>query len=78
MKIYNDTPLPNVASIGVRTYYKSPIAFGFPGRRLLSITILSNVGGLCTCTVGEDTFVQTITGAEALTYINAEGYSLTP
>ena len=78
MRIYNDT-LPNVAALSVTTFYKNPIAFGFPSKKMFKINILTHAGGICTCTIGDDSFVQTITEDEALAYINAEGgFSLTP
>ena len=77
MKIFNQT-LQNAGDITVTTYYKSPIAFGPRGRRLANIEILTHASGMCTCTIGDDSFIQTITADQALAYINDGGYSTTP
>lgn len=61
-----------------KTYHKSKISsFLFP--RLLKIKILSHEGSVVTATIGEDTFIQTLTETEAFHYINAQtGHSDTP
>lgn len=61
-----------------KTYYKN-MKFNHFFPQLEKMKILSHSGGVVTATIGDDTFVQTITVIEAFHYINAhEGYSNTP
>lgn len=55
-----------------KTYHKDMNLGGFLAQ-FPEIKILSRSGGVVTATIGKDTFVQTLTDAEALAYINAQG-----
>lgn len=78
IKLYNLTLSAPVNIIEGKTYHKDP-HMSFPFARLPKIKIISHVGSTVTATIGDDTFVQTITESEALAYINAQaGYSDIP
>ena len=55
-----------------KKYHKDP-HMSFPFARMSTIHILSHAGGVVTATIGNDTFVQTITEDEAHAYINHQG-----
>ena len=58
-----------------KTYYKN-MTFNHFFPQFERMKILSHLGSIVTATIGDDTFVQTITETEAFYYINThEGYS---
>jgi len=78
IKLYN-VKLDSIENIEIgKTYHKDPTFTGFLAE-LPKIKVLSHSGGIATVQIGEDTFVQSITSAEAHAYINHQGgYHDTP
>lgn len=72
IKIYNlQLDAPVNMKVG-KTYHKDP-HMSFPFVRLPKIKVISHSGGIVTATIGDDTFVQTLTETEAHAYVNAQG-----
>ena len=72
LKHYNlQLDVPDDIEVG-KTYYKNPL-LTHVFAELPKITILSHSGGIVTATIGDDTFIQTLTENETHAYINHQG-----